>query len=160
MRYAQREPRIPASPVSCFAGFEPRGPVPFRPFSKASISTVDTKKYAYNRCVSTNTLTERERTLFDLLIPQRLLLSEDHQEIDPQSLESLGLTKREAEVLFWISQGKRNSEIGQILGARSRTIGKHVEKIFLKLGVETRTAAANMAFKVLCPSSFGNGSSH
>src|SRR5262249_34533721 len=88
---------------------------------------------------------------------QRLLLSKDDQELDPQSLQCLGLTKREAEVLFWISHGKRNSEIGQILGACTRTIGKHLEKIFVKLGVETRTAAANMALEVLRPSSLGNG---
>jgi DNA-binding CsgD family transcriptional regulator len=91
---------------------------------------------------------------------QRLLLSKDHQELHPQPLQSLGLTKREAEVLFWISHGKRNSEIGQILGARTRTIAKHLEKIFVKLGVETRTAAANAALEVLHSSSSGNGSSH
>jgi DNA-binding CsgD family transcriptional regulator len=89
---------------------------------------------------------------------QRLLLSKDNQELNPQPLQSLGLTKREAEVLFWVSHGKRNSEIGQILGARTRTIAKHVEKIFAKLGVETRTAAANVAFEVLHPPSLGNGS--
>jgi DNA-binding CsgD family transcriptional regulator len=80
---------------------------------------------------------------------QRLLLSETNDELDPQPLRSLGLTKREAEVLLWISQGKRNSEIAEILGARSRTIGKHVERILSKLCVETRTAAANIAAEVL-----------
>ena len=63
-------------------------------------------------------------------------------------LISLGLTKREAEVLTWIAQGKGNYEIGVILGARTRTICKHVERILTKLKVENRTAAAAIAFTV------------
>jgi len=53
-----------------------------------------------------------------------------------------GLTRREAEVLAWVAEGKRNEETGVILGARPKTVGKHLERIFMKLGVETRTAAA------------------
>jgi DNA-binding CsgD family transcriptional regulator len=64
------------------------------------------------------------------------------------SLESLGLTRREAEVLAWVREGKANAEIGTILGARPRTVAKHLERIFLKLGVETRTAAARLAVSV------------
>jgi DNA-binding CsgD family transcriptional regulator len=79
----------------------------------------------------------------------RLVLTETSEELDSNSLQTLGLTKREAEVLFWVSQGKRNCEIAEILGARSRTIGKHVERILAKLCVETRTAAANIAAEVL-----------
>jgi DNA-binding NarL/FixJ family response regulator len=63
-------------------------------------------------------------------------------------LISLGLTEREAEVLTWIAQGKGNYEIGVILGARTRTICKHVERILTKLKVENRTAAAAIAFTV------------
>jgi DNA-binding CsgD family transcriptional regulator len=65
------------------------------------------------------------------------------------ALRKLGLTAREAEVLYWVSQGKRNIEIGIILGARPRTITKHVEHIFEKLGVETRSAAAARAIEHL-----------
>jgi len=79
----------------------------------------------------------------------RLVLRETSEALDARSLQTLGLTKREAEVLLWISQGKRNCEIAEILGARSRTIGKHVERILGKLCVETRTAAANIAAEVL-----------
>ena len=79
----------------------------------------------------------------------RLVLSEIKEEPDPKPLQGLGLTKREAEVLLWVSQGKRNGEIALILGARSRTIGKHVERILGKLCVETRTAAANVALEFL-----------
>jgi DNA-binding CsgD family transcriptional regulator len=64
-------------------------------------------------------------------------------------LDRLGLTTREAEVLFWISEGKGNRDIGVILGASTRTICKHVEHIFAKLSVENRTAAAAIAFAVL-----------
>jgi hypothetical protein len=52
---------------------------------------------------------------------QRLLLSETKDELDPRPPRSLGLTKREAEVSLWISQGKRNCEIAGILGSASRT---------------------------------------
>ena len=54
----------------------------------------------------------------------------------------LGLTPRETEVLAWIAQGKTNYEIGVILSAGTRTICKHVQRIFFKLSVENRTAAA------------------
>src|SRR3954469_5500868 len=50
------------------------------------------------------------------------------------------LTKRELEVVEWIAAGKRNREIGKILGCSSRTVQKHVEHILEKLQVETRTA--------------------
>src|SRR5262245_46097514 len=62
-----------------------------------------------------------------------------------EALASLPLTPREAEVLFWISQGKSNHDIGIILGAKTGTICKHVEHIFSKLNVENRTAAAVIA---------------
>src|SRR3954452_13406732 len=54
--------------------------------------------------------------------------------------ESRPLTKREREVVEWIAAGKRNREIGKILGCSSRTIQKHVQHILEKLHVETRTA--------------------
>jgi DNA-binding CsgD family transcriptional regulator len=50
------------------------------------------------------------------------------------------LTKRELEVIEWIAAGKRNAEIGEILGCSSRTVQKHVQHILEKLHVETRTA--------------------
>ncbi len=65
----------------------------------------------------------------------------------PESLESLGLTRREGEVLGWVAQGKTNAEIGIIVSARPRTVEKHLERIFGKLGVETRTAAAALALQ-------------
>ena len=65
----------------------------------------------------------------------------------PSELISLGLTKREAEVLAWIARGKGNYDIGVILGTKRRTISKHVEHILCKLNVENRTAAAVVALQ-------------
>jgi DNA-binding CsgD family transcriptional regulator len=55
------------------------------------------------------------------------------------------LTQRESEVLHWVIQGKTNRDIGDILGMSPRTVNKHLEHVFEKLGVETRTAAATLA---------------
>ncbi len=64
-----------------------------------------------------------------------------------KAFAALKLTPREAEVLFWISQGKSNHDIGVILGAKTGTICKHVEHILCKLNVENRTAAAVVALE-------------
>lgn len=60
-------------------------------------------------------------------------------------LKELGLTTRETEVLSWLSKGKTNRDIAQILGLSPRTIDKHLEQVYAKLGVENRTAAASIA---------------
>lgn len=60
-------------------------------------------------------------------------------------LASAALTPRETEVLSWLAKGKTNRDIGEILSMRPRTVSKHLEHIFEKLGVETRSAAAAMA---------------
>ena len=57
----------------------------------------------------------------------------------------LGLTTREGEVLSWLSKGKTNRDIAQILGLSPRTVDKHLEQIYAKRGVENRTAAAAIA---------------
>ena len=79
----------------------------------------------------------------------RLLLRETVRQLDARPLQSLGLTCREAEVLLWLSQGKSNSEIAIILTTKVRTIAKHLERVFAKLMVENRTAAAHAAMEVL-----------
>lgn len=61
------------------------------------------------------------------------------------SLELLGLTAREAEVLAYVSIGKTNKDVGEILKISPRTVQKHLQRIYAKLGVETRTAAAARA---------------
>ncbi len=64
--------------------------------------------------------------------------------IEAMSL-SFKLTAREAEVLYWVVKGKINRDIADIVGASPATVKKHLERVFAKLGVETRTAAAAMA---------------
>ncbi len=59
--------------------------------------------------------------------------------------KELGLTSREGEVLSWLSKGKTNRDIAQILELSPRTVDKHLEQIYAKLGVENRTAAAAVA---------------
>lgn len=63
--------------------------------------------------------------------------------------QRLSLTDREAEVLLWISYGKSNGMISEVLAISPRTVQKHLERIYEKLGVETRAAAAAVAIKVL-----------
>lgn len=60
-----------------------------------------------------------------------------------------GVTGREADVLMWVANGKTNREIGQILEMSPRTVNKHLEQIFRKLGVENRTSAAAVTLKYL-----------
>jgi len=60
-------------------------------------------------------------------------------------VQTFKLTLREAEVLYWVVKGKTNRDIGDILGSSPTTVKKHLEHVFAKLGVETRTAAASMA---------------
>lgn len=60
-------------------------------------------------------------------------------------LHDYHLTPRESDVLAWLGKGKTNRDIAQILGMSPRTVNKHLEHIFVKLGVETRSAAAVVA---------------
>jgi DNA-binding CsgD family transcriptional regulator len=62
-----------------------------------------------------------------------LLLEEGHEEIE--------LTAREREVLAWVARGKTNPEIARLLSLAPSTVGKHLENVYAKLGVSTRTAA-------------------
>ena len=82
---------------------------------------------------------------------QMLILEERGSPPGPSALLRLGLTPREAEVLYWIAQGKSNPDTATILGANVRTVHKHVEHIFQKLGLETRNAAMLAAIEVLRP---------
>jgi DNA-binding CsgD family transcriptional regulator len=70
----------------------------------------------------------------------------DESVIDAIAL-SFKLTPKEAEVLYWVVKGKINRDIGGILGSSPMTVKKHLERIFVKLGVETRTAAAGMVMR-------------
>ena len=87
---------------------------------------------------------------------RRWLLKLSERPVAPSAepLRQLGLSDREAEVLLWLAQGKRNSEIGSICRLRPSTVATHVRNIFPKLGVETRTAAAAAAWQTLSASAF------
>jgi DNA-binding NarL/FixJ family response regulator len=73
------------------------------------------------------------------------LAKDSSASIPAQFSSELGLTIREGEVLSWLSKGKTNRDIAQILGLSPRTVDKHLEQIYAKLGVENRTAAAAIA---------------
>ncbi len=64
-------------------------------------------------------------------------------------VQSFKLTLREAEVLYWVAKGKTNRDIGDILGSSPATVKKHLERVYVKLGVETRTAAASITMSRL-----------
>jgi DNA-binding CsgD family transcriptional regulator len=74
-----------------------------------------------------------------------LLREESDQRAIDLLMQAFRLTQREADVLLWVSRGKTNRDIGDILGTSPRTVNKHLEHVFAKLGVETRTAAAGLA---------------
>ncbi len=63
------------------------------------------------------------------------------------TMQALRLTLRESEVLYWVVKGKTNRDIGDILGSSPATVKKHLERVYEKLGVETRTAAAAVAMQ-------------
>ena len=82
--------------------------------------------------------TERERALLEVLRPH---LAKIYQRISTVGQ----LTARETEVLRWVAAGKSNAQIGAILRISARTVQKHLQNIYDKLGVENRTAAVNRA---------------
>lgn len=71
-----------------------------------------------------------------------LLISVETSFQEQRRLQRAALTPRETEVLSWLAKGKTNRDIAGILGMSHRTVNKHLEHIFEKLGVETRSAAA------------------
>lgn len=77
-----------------------------------------------------------------------LKIQSPNADIDPALLEeSLQITRREAEVLLWIAHGKTNREIAEILELSPRTVNKHLEQMYPKIGADNRTAAASIAIQ-------------
>ena len=66
--------------------------------------------------------------------------------------QAFGLTPREAEVLLWTARGKANKDMSEILNISARTVNKHLEQIFIKIGVENRASAAAAATRILLQS--------
>lgn len=95
---------------------------------------------------------EVELTLVEAQAAGEILvrMTEVQEEADIELLQvQHGLTRREAEVLLWVSFGKPNRMISEILGISPRTVNKHLEQIFEKLGVETRAAATALAVRTI-----------
>ncbi|MFS8048118.1 response regulator [Rhizobium sp. BR 314] len=77
------------------------------------------------------------------------LTARDQRPDDDILRQHFSLTQRESEVLLWLAKGKSNRDIGEILGLSARTVNKHLEQIYVKLGVENRASAAVKAAHVL-----------
>jgi DNA-binding CsgD family transcriptional regulator len=83
-------------------------------------------------------------------LPEETIILLEEETADRAGLPCGGdrFTPRESEILHWLREGKRNGEIGTILGISGRTVEKHLEHVFEKLGVETRTAAVRAALEI------------
>jgi DNA-binding NarL/FixJ family response regulator len=84
--------------------------------------------------------------------PEEILLRLVEGDIENENLvlkRKLQLTQRESEVLMWIARGKSNRDIAEILSLSPRTVNKHLEQIYAKLGIENRAAAAALAVRML-----------
>lgn len=100
--------------------------------------------------------TERDRLMLNLLGPhiiQAYKNAESHAkarrtlailESSNQSIKPSGLTYREEDVLYWVAQGNTNADVAKLLNIAPGTVKIHLEKIYQKLGVENRTAAARL----------------
>jgi DNA-binding response OmpR family regulator/DNA-binding CsgD family transcriptional regulator len=103
------------------------------------------------RCAVTVAGRRLECSFVSTLGPDELLFrlaDSANTDSHPASLQrEFGLTSREAEVLLWVSRGKSNRDIGEILNISPRTVNKHLEQVFVKLGVENRAAAAGAAIR-------------
>ena len=76
-----------------------------------------------------------------------LILEEQPLQLSAGSLEPLGLTRRQAQVLFWVARGKTDKEVAALLYVSPRTVKKHLEHVYEKLGVKNRTEAVALALK-------------
>ena len=100
---------------------------------------------------SKSLISDGERLVFSRLCsdePQTVLLLIRRNSPVPEPevfSRALNLTAREGEVLYWVALGKTTPNIAEILESSPRTINKHLEHIYMKLGVETRTAATTLA---------------
>ncbi len=82
---------------------------------------------------------------------EHLIRLMDNKSLDEKTVlkDYFKTTQREAEVHLWLSKGKTNREIAQILEMSPRTVNKHLEQLFKKIGVENRTSAATLAIQCL-----------
>lgn len=102
--------------------------------------------FVFNR--SKRNFSDRDRACLELIRPHlgnfyRLTRAMDTARTAPlpQAASALPLSPREHQVMHWLAGGKTDRDIGEILGISPRTVHKHLQRIYEKLGVETRTAA-------------------
>ncbi|HTV77155.1 MAG TPA: response regulator [Steroidobacteraceae bacterium] len=125
---------LPAAMVRQLAGLR----VPGGPAGSRSVMEIDGRKLELAFLSSTGPDELLFRLTESSTVPEEQLLQ-----------QTLALTTRESQVLLWISRGKSNREIGEILAISPRTVNKHLEQVFVKLGVENRAAAAARAVRSL-----------
>jgi DNA-binding CsgD family transcriptional regulator len=102
--------------------------------------------FAFSRPGEGHDFGERERGVLELLRPFLVAIRERF-ELRRAETPSNGsaLTEREAEILHWVARGKTNREIASLLFVSPHTVRKHLENVYEKLGVHTRTAAVRAA---------------
>jgi len=100
-----------------------------------------TKTFLFDRGPASPDFGERDRLVLDLLQPHLARLWR-RAHAPRAEVAQLGLTTRELQILSWVARGKTNPEIAEILWITPATVRKHLENIYAKLGVRTRTAAA------------------
>lgn len=88
------------------------------------------------------------RLIYNENTRERTLLLDEKKNLSSKMSERLNLTRRESEILFLIAQGKSDEVIARLCHISPRTVHKHVENIYTKLGVETRTAAMLRALEI------------
>jgi DNA-binding CsgD family transcriptional regulator len=91
--------------------------------------------------------TERDRIVLDAVSFTVVQLGRraEMRGLVAASVSTLGLTSREAEIIAWAAHGKTNNEIGEVLFLAPGTVKKHLDNIYRKLSIRTRTEAAGLA---------------
>lgn len=115
--------------------------------TNSSADTTDTNNHLLINCFTSPFNISYERKQDNLHL---LRIVQTSVQKSPEDLKAkLPITKRESEVLYWVSYGKTSWEISQILAMSPRTVNKHLEQIFKKLGVDNRTSAAAISIRIL-----------
>ena len=132
-----------------FDHFGPDGiPVEIKEYVKAECAAASAKEFRdpAEPLIITSGGEELKITVtFDTREREVLIFLEERRPHTVNDFERAGVTHREAEILYWIGRGKTDPEIALLLSISPRTVQKHVEHIFTKMGVETRTAAVMRA---------------
>jgi DNA-binding CsgD family transcriptional regulator len=105
--------------------------------------------YYISRRKENGDFTDSDRGMLQLLRPFLVALHERFDSQTPDATNADGLTSRETEILGWVARGKTNREIAALLIVSPHTVRKHLEHVYEKLCVNSRTAAVARAFAPL-----------